>query len=141
MTPKLIKKLDTFLCETQNKQMVWGVDDCTMQAHKWVEYATGVNIPSIKYSSQEEAYRLIAQKGGLDQIWYEAMRDHFSLSYSDIPEYGDVGIIELSTNLVGCIFAGGGVSVLRTETGWRFLSARPKYIKQVWSLGLCKKYS
>lgn len=137
MNIELTEKMDAFLAEIAGSPLVWGESDCTMQAHNWVVHSTGVQPNTIQYSSEQEAHRLIEEKGGLENIWFEAMSPHFRQVAQ--ANYGDVGIIGLTGGKkVGCIFVAGGAAVLRTHNGTQFLSPTQKYIHQIWGLGLCE---
>lgn len=131
---ELQKTLADFLSEYDEKKVTWGVDDCTMFAREWVKVAKGIEIPFVRIAGKAEAIDYIRKQSGLENIWRDALgQSGFHVGY-DIPQFGDIGIIETRAyGDMGAIFAHGGIAAVRELTGgWRWFS--PRSVKVFWDL-------
>ena len=66
-------RLSAFMESIASEDMIWGVNDCTQVARRWIEAETGRHIDGIDYQSRLEAYKHIKERGGLDKIWHEQL--------------------------------------------------------------------
>lgn len=119
----------------EGRPVIWGPDgdDCSQLPLQWVvgwrQRMTGVcpDVDAPAYASREEAQAVIAAAGGLVAVWMPICRalGLAPLGPADLPEIGDVGIMETSRGQSGGIFIGGGMLLIRAETddgrsgGWR----------------------
>lgn len=121
------ERLRAYLDGLQGRPVIWGADDCCMFAARWIKAETGITLALPSYHGEAEARALMA--GGLDSIWRDiAMRA--GLVETGAPECGDVGLIEVSAGLVGCIWLSGGRVALRHNAGWVYL--RPRQFTAAW---------
>ena len=119
-------RLSAFMESIASEDMIWGVNDCTQVARRWVEAETGRQIDGINYQSRLEAYKHIKERGGLDTIWREqlSVAGFYQTQY---PEYGDIGICDTGRSdigMIGVIVLHGGAVAWRSINGWRMFSPR-----------------
>lgn len=126
--------LKSFIEGWKNVPVIWGENDCTAYAAKWVEMSTGCAVPRLAdYSSQSEALELIGQYGSLLAIWDEALAQAGIFENHFEPKLGDVALLRTADHGdVGVIIANDGTCILRTDTGTRFL--RPRTFLKVWAV-------
>ena len=130
-----VNRLREFIDRYTHKKVVWGESDCTMVSCAWVEQELDVTLPKEHYSSKREAYHLIRQAGGLDQIWMSSLRRFARRSIILNPQYGDVGLIETANQgLAGVIFVYDCMCICRCDDGFKILSPRRKAINSVWHI-------
>ncbi len=110
---------------------VWGKDDCTMFAARWAERVTGLTIGHEAYESREDALVIINAAGGLLPLW-EGVLSRAGINESYYPQYGDIGLIQLSFGPVGVIMTTDNLCMLRTETGLTYI--RPRNPIKFWSV-------
>jgi hypothetical protein len=87
--------LAAYLAAAAGRPWAWGSDDCTTYAGDWVLACTGVD-PIAQwrgYSTEDEVERLIAEAGGLENLWDEGMAAVWPRAA--IPSAGAVGIVTL----------------------------------------------
>ena len=120
-------RLRSYLAGLQDKPVVWGVDDCCLFAARWFERETARALPLPAYASEDEARALM--KDGLEALWRDvAMRA--GVTETGAPEHGDIGLVEVSTGAVGCIWLHDGRVALRHHNGWTYL--RPRQFIAAW---------
>lgn len=139
MRTELAEPLRAHIDAAQECESVWGVSDCSKWAAAWVEQIhPGRSIALPRWSSREDAYRLIDAAGSLERLWSEALagfdleRD-IRLFETGRPQLGDVGIIDTGRyGQVGGIFLHGEYFAWRAEKGVAFLV--PRTIVKAWSI-------
>lgn len=128
----MIKKLEDFINSYNKKEVVWGDDDCTAWAAKWVEIATGKHIELPPYSAQEQAHEIIDQAGGLVDLITQYLG--FPQMYGE-PKLGEIAVIETArSGLVTVIMLQNYAAVWRGDTGVKSFRVRPNYIKAYWKI-------
>lgn len=128
-----------FMLETAERPGVWGLDDCCAQPARWVERIRGVRLNFPKYSTQDEAYRLVEEFGGLVNLWDHALEPAaLEIRHGD-PRPGDVGIIHVAGTCIeplnerGLIYAADGIGwVRRIDKGYSPIRPRPRYQIKTW---------
>jgi hypothetical protein len=117
----------------QEKEAVFGVDDCSPWCGSWVEKATGVRVIEPDWHSWPEAEAKIKRAGSLCALWDEALADHYDTMWpTGTPIFGDVGIIETRiAGQVSGIFLDHGRFVWRVKVGVSIL--QPRNIVKVWT--------
>ena len=118
----------------KGKPCTYGVDDCSMLPAQWVADVTGREIDWPAYASREEAERMIDAAGGLVNVWLPVVRSLGLVERFDVPEIGDIGIIETSQGHVGGIWLHARTFIWRAEMGVRVLGVRPHRIVKVWQV-------
>lgn len=113
-----------------DRPVVWGESDCCQFVAAWLR-GRGVPLDLPAYASEAEARRLIARAGGLVEL-LRPIALAAGLRETGAPEPGDVGVIDLSTGPVACLFLHGGYAALRTETGAIWLM--PRTFRAAWAL-------
>lgn len=132
MRTDLAEPLRAFIVAAQESESVWGVSDCSKWAAGWVEQVHGRKIILPRWSSRDQAHRLIAKAGSLEVLWTDALRK-FGMFETGLPQLGDVGVIETGRyGQVGGIFLHGEYFAWRAETGVAFLV--PRIIVKAWSI-------
>lgn len=101
----------------------WGINDCSAWAGAWVEKERRINLGLPRYTSEEEARDLIAKAGGLLNIW-SRLAGLNGVPETEVPQYGDVGLIETRLGPVGVIMAHDGICAWRASFGVSFIRAR-----------------
>ena len=128
----MIEKIENFINSYDEKEVVWGEDDCTAWAANWVGIATGKRIKLPAYSNQEQAHEIIDQAGGLVSLITQYLG--FSHEYGE-PELGDIAVIETArSGLVTVIMLENYAAVWRGDTGVKAFRARPNHIKAYWKI-------
>lgn len=128
----MIKKLEDFINAYNEKDVVWGEDDCTAWAAKWVEIATSKRIELPPYQTQEQAHEIINEAGGLVELVNQYLG--FSYKYGE-PELGDIAVIETArSGLVTVIMLQNFAAVWRGDTGVKAFRVRPSFIKAYWKI-------
>lgn len=126
------QKLEDFINSYNKKDVVWGDDDCTAWAAKWVEIATGNRIELPPYQTQKQAHDIIDQAGGLVELVNQYLG--FSYEYGE-PELGDIAVIETArSGLVTVIMLQNYAAVWRGNTGVKAFRVRPNHIKAYWKI-------
>lgn len=113
-----------------DRPVIWGESDCCQFVAAWLR-RHGVALALPAYASEAAARRLIARHGGLVELLRE-IASGAGLRETGAPEPGDVGVIDLSTGPVACIFIHGGYAALRTDSGTLWLM--PRTIRAAWAL-------
>jgi len=128
-------RLQAFLERFHDVPVEWGVSDCTAAPAIWVQEEAGIDLGLPKYSSEDEARRLITEAGGLDRLWEERLGAAGIYERGDMPEQGDVGLITMRDRLRGCIFMAGGIAAIRNEktASWFLMAPRLRHCR-VWAL-------
>jgi hypothetical protein len=122
--------LDEYIKAYQEKDCIWGVDDCSSWAAKWIEVSRGVSLDLPQYQSRDEALELKAQKGGLVKLWDDVL-GRAGIYPKGKPVKGDVAVIETCRyGQVGVICLEGGYAAWRAERGVSFIS--PRKLVAVW---------
>lgn len=128
----MIQKLEDFINAYNEKDVVWGEDDCTAWAAKWVEIATGNQIELPPYQTQEQAHEIINEAGGLVELVNQYLG--FLYEYGE-PELGDIAVIETArSGLVTVIMLQNFAAVWRGDTGVKAFRVRPSFIKAYWKI-------
>lgn len=126
--------LSRHVSDVEGLPVEWGVNDCTMWAVEWFERVKGYELDLAPYASREEAYELIDNAGGLNELWGSALVGHLERRYVD-PQFGDVGVIRSRLfGQVGGIFGDDGVFFWRSDKGTALLRPRPSTIISVWAI-------
>lgn len=125
------QRLRAFLKSYEEQPVEWRVSDCSAAPAKWVEAEREISIAFPEYGTREEAARLIAEAGGLVNIWNERLPLSARIAP---PELGDVGIVSMrKLGDVGVIIGAPGIALLRREEGgWHAIS--PSSYVKVWAL-------
>lgn len=127
-------RLLAFVRDHSGRPIVWGRDDCSAWARRWVEAETGLRVPFPIYASHAEAAALITEAGGLAPLWREALAP-LGLVETVHPLAGDVGVVATADHgAVGTIFSGGGWAYWRALDGVTALRPRPRTILVAWTL-------
>lgn len=122
--------LRQWIAQTPAGDIAWGRDDCTAWAAGWVQHLTGMALPRPAYASRAQALALIAQAGGLERIWEEALAP---FPETQNPVLGDVGLIETARfGPVGCIVCEDGIAAWRSTSCCVFL--QPRAFLRAWSI-------
>lgn len=130
-------KLRALVDTLKGKSVEFGVDDCTILAAQWVADITGREIDWPAYSTRGEAERIIEDAGGLVKVWAPVVRKLGLMERSpqfDVPQIGDVGIIETSVGHVGGIWLHGQTFLWRAELGVRIIGVRTHRIVKAWQV-------
>lgn len=120
--------LGAYLQEAARRPFVWGEWDCCTFPADWFRGLTGTD-PMARwrggYSSEEEARALIAEAGGLTNLWGEALDGLSTPVHGDF-RAGDVGV---------CLVVGersftqnGGIY---TGRRWAFLGSRGLFVGSI----------
>lgn len=125
------KRLKAHVARIAGKPCEWGVDDCTRWAADWVEQERGIDLKPPVYAGEVEARALIARAGGLLPLWAGRLA-RAGIFETDLPAYGDVGLVETRLGPVGLIFAHDGIGVWRADLGATLL--RPRSLLKAWSI-------
>lgn len=108
----------------EDRPVLWGVDDCTSFAARWVERETGQSVARATFNSQEQAKRLMAEAGGLERLWRDCMAQS-GFAETGLPAQGDVGLVHTDRyGPVGVIFTIEQIAIWRTLTGVRLFKPR-----------------
>ena len=122
--------LRDYLASLVDQPVIWGQSDCCRFVAGWLERC-GVALDAPAYGSEGEARRLIAAAGGLAPL-IEGIAARAGLRLTGAPGHGDVGLVEMSGGLVGCIHLHGGYCALRTGTSVIWLL--PRAVPFSWAL-------
>lgn len=129
---ELSEKLRTHIDAANERDMIWGVDDCTAWVAAWLETALDTSIERPRWTTREEAMQLIDAAGSLEALWSDVLCNAGLYETGD-PQEGDVGLIRSSKGDVGGIFLYGGYFAWRGEPrGIAIL--RPRLILRSWSI-------
>lgn len=112
------ERLRTYIEETAGKPAEWGLrkSDCTSWPAQWVERERGIDLRLPDYHDEAGARAMAAAAGGLVALWCTNL-SRSSIRETDVPQPGDVGVIEMSFGASGCIFGCGGVAFVRGRNG------------------------
>lgn len=126
-------KITEFINSYDKKPVVWGEDDCTAWAAKWIECATGQKIDLPKYTDREQANAMIDQAGGLVDLIGQYLGP--PVGYGE-PQIGDVAVIETGRSGDVCVvMLKNYVAVWRADHGVRQFRVRPRFMKAYWTVG------
>jgi len=122
-------RLRAYIEETAGEPSVWGADasDCSSWVARWIELERGVKLALPLYRSEEEGRRVIAEAGGLVNVWNGILGDA-GISSCLEPQLGDVGVIEMRFGASGCIFGSEGKCFIRGANGAAVLGIRRWHI-------------
>lgn len=126
-----IQELADYIHSYAEKEVVWGQDDCTAWAAKWVELRIGRSLNLTPYASQEQAYQLIERAGTLNDLWSAALA-HNGIFPTHEGKCGDVAIIQLRGKQVGVIVCQGGICAWRANKGVCFI--QPREFVNIWAI-------
>lgn len=128
----MIEKLEDFINSYKDKEVVWGVDDCTAWAGKWAEIATGEPINLPPYDNRGQAQEIIKNAGGLVELVSQYLG--FPQTFGD-PDIGDVAVVETGNHgLVTVLMLKNNFAAWRAEKGLRLFWVRSRHIKAYWTI-------
>lgn len=128
------ERLRAIVDALRGKPVEWGVDDCSTLPAQWVAEVTRREFDWPFYDTEEEAARIIADAGGLVEVWKPITRKLGLVERHDTPEIGDIGIIDTSLGHVGGIWLHGQTFIWRAEEGVRVLGVRSHRIVKSWQI-------
>lgn len=119
-----------------DKEVEWGVDDCSPWCARWLYMAAGIVVPiNLKYVDREEAKTIIKAAGGLQFLWERFLSSAGVYPRYSRPCFGDIGLVNTATwGPIGAIFSSDGIAVCRHAMGASFIRPRDDTIVKVWAL-------
>ena len=125
------QRLRAHVALVEDKPCQWGRDDCSAWAGTWVERERGVLIALPSYDSEAQARDMIEKAGGLVNLWSRVLM-LAGVPETDMPQYGDVGLVETRLGPVGVIVTHDGICAWRATHGLTFI--RPRTFLKVWAV-------
>ncbi|WP_157014901.1 DUF6950 family protein [Mesorhizobium xinjiangense] len=128
------ERLRALVEHLKGKPVEYGVDDCSMLPAQWVADVTGREFDWPVYGSRDGAAAIIDAAGGLVNVWLPVVRSLGLIERFDVPEIGDIGIIDTSHGHVGGIWLHGQTFLWRADQGVRVLGVRSHRIVRIWQV-------
>lgn len=88
----MARLLNQFIQQELQKPFEWSKTDCCSTCNRWVKEATGISpISQYKYSTEEEAKKILSKPGGIAVLTNKVMRPWFKKTKE--PKLGDIGLV------------------------------------------------
>lgn len=125
--------LETYVAEHAGRAASWGVSDCSMWVAKWIERASGVEVPTPRYVGEEHGRAIIAaHPQGFLGVWRD-IASAAGISETMVPMVGDVAVIDTSRyGPVGAIWASNNHAYWRTLNGVTMVQPHPDTVLASW---------
>ena len=129
------ERLLAFIEAELGKPVVWGANgsDCSSWPKRWVERELDIRLPIPSYYDEEGARALMAEAGGLVNIWNDVL-GRAGLCSTLEPQVGDVGVLRTMHGQSGCIFDGHGHAFVRGSNGPTILGPGKKTILAAYAI-------
>jgi hypothetical protein len=127
--------LEQYISEHAGRAASWGRSDCSMFVANWIERATGLEVPTPRYTGEEAGRAIIAaHPQGFEGVWRD-IASSASIYETFAPELGDVAIINTSRyGPIGAIWGGHGYAYWRTLSGVTMVTPNPEMIVASWKV-------
>ena len=128
-------RLLAFIEAEMGKPVAWGNDasDCSSWPKRWVEQELDIRLPMPAYSDEGTARALMAEAGGLVNLWNDVL-GRAGLCSTIEPQVGDVGVLRTMHGQSGCIFDGHGHAFVRGLNGPTILGPGKKTILAAYAI-------